>query len=251
MWKRTVLVVVLSVVLSTLTTLSLIALRLLSAPSLIGAGGQGATRNGDVNCDGRLDVSDAIHTLSFLFLGGQAPCALAEAPDPCCPEVVQALERIAAAVEDRCTDALRRFVRNGDGTVTDTCLGIVWLADRVRVDVNSDGSPDFDATWLQARTAAESFTFAGFSDWRLPTTKEFESLILFLAAQNYDVNHLPDFDFNFAGISNDIYWSSSEVPQGSGNVYVANLSRFSLRLSREGVFDQRRFMLFVRGPMVE
>ena len=44
------------------------------------AGQGGATINGDVNCDGGFDMSDAIYTLSFIFLGGEAPCPLAEQP---------------------------------------------------------------------------------------------------------------------------------------------------------------------------
>jgi len=44
------------------------------------AGQGGATINGDVNCSGDLDLSDAVYTLSFLFLGGESPCPLAEQP---------------------------------------------------------------------------------------------------------------------------------------------------------------------------
>ncbi|MBI4606024.1 MAG: hypothetical protein HY721_29005 [Planctomycetes bacterium] len=29
---------------------------------------------GDSNCDGKVDISDAVYTLGFLFLGGEAPC---------------------------------------------------------------------------------------------------------------------------------------------------------------------------------
>jgi hypothetical protein len=44
-----------------------------------GSGGApGATVSGDVNCDGKVDVSDAIYTLQFLFAHGPAPCALAQ-----------------------------------------------------------------------------------------------------------------------------------------------------------------------------
>jgi len=42
------------------------------------AGQGGATINGDVNCSGDLDLSDAIFTLSYLFNGGEAPCPLAD-----------------------------------------------------------------------------------------------------------------------------------------------------------------------------
>ena len=33
--------------------------------------------NGDVNCDGKLDITDAIYILEWKFLGGPDPCAIA------------------------------------------------------------------------------------------------------------------------------------------------------------------------------
>jgi len=40
----------------------------------------GALQNGDVNCDGRIDINDAVYVLLWLFLSGQAPCLLADPP---------------------------------------------------------------------------------------------------------------------------------------------------------------------------
>ncbi len=40
-----------------------------------------ASRNGDVNGDGALDISDAVYVLHFLFKGGDPPVALADSPD--------------------------------------------------------------------------------------------------------------------------------------------------------------------------
>ena len=36
--------------------------------------------NGDVNCDGKLDITDAIYILEWKFLGGPDPCAIALEP---------------------------------------------------------------------------------------------------------------------------------------------------------------------------
>jgi hypothetical protein len=41
----------------------------------------GATTNGDVNCDGRVDLSDAISIIQYSFYGGTPPCALASQED--------------------------------------------------------------------------------------------------------------------------------------------------------------------------
>jgi hypothetical protein len=41
-------------------------------------GGGAASQNGDTNGDGSLDLSDAVHLLTFLFNGGPPPAALAQ-----------------------------------------------------------------------------------------------------------------------------------------------------------------------------
>ncbi|SRR6266540_6736708 len=41
-------------------------------------GAAGATMNGDVNCDDKINISDAIGILQFLFNGGPELCALAQ-----------------------------------------------------------------------------------------------------------------------------------------------------------------------------
>jgi len=41
----------------------------------------GALANGDVNCSSVVDLSDAVYILSWLFVGGRAPCPLADPPE--------------------------------------------------------------------------------------------------------------------------------------------------------------------------
>jgi len=73
--------------------LALVALRSLPASGAGGAGGQVASGNGDVNCDGTINITDAVFVLEHLFRGGQEPCAIAQA-GPGFPEVVGQLERL-------------------------------------------------------------------------------------------------------------------------------------------------------------
>src|SRR2546422_5492279 len=40
-----------------------------------------ANLNGDVNCDNNRDLSDAVYTLAWLFLGGAEPCGLNDHPE--------------------------------------------------------------------------------------------------------------------------------------------------------------------------
>jgi len=60
------------------------------------------------------------------------------------------------------------YTDNGDGTVTDNVTGLMWQQD-----------PGDKMTFDQALAGAETFSLAGYDDWRLPTIKELYSLILF------------------------------------------------------------------------
>lgn len=69
------------------------------------------------------------------------------------------------------------YTDNGDGTVTDNITGLMWLKSP---DLNGDGTINsFDKlTYYEAIDEAESFEFAGYDDWRVPTIKELYSLFM-------------------------------------------------------------------------
>ncbi len=71
------------------------------------------------------------------------------------------------------------YTDNGDGTVTDNVTGLMW---QQSFDQNGDGSIDV-ADKLSYDDLVSlvngGLSFAGYSDWRLPTIKEQYSLILF------------------------------------------------------------------------
>lgn len=58
------------------------------------------------------------------------------------------------------------FQHNGDGTITDLNIGLMWTE-----DVNGDG-----LTYAQVESEASSFNLGGHSDWRVPTIKELYTL---------------------------------------------------------------------------
>lgn len=60
------------------------------------------------------------------------------------------------------------YTDNGDGTVTDNVTGLMWQQD-----------PGEKMTYQEAAAGADSFSLAGYDDWRLPTIKELYSLIQF------------------------------------------------------------------------
>jgi hypothetical protein len=60
------------------------------------------------------------------------------------------------------------YVDNGDGTVTDLNTGLMWIQD-----------PGDKLYYDESIALAESYSFAGYDDWRTPTIKEFYSLMDF------------------------------------------------------------------------
>jgi hypothetical protein len=136
-----------------------------------------ASQNGDVNGDGSFDIADVVYSLLFLFKDGPEPVACAQGvPNPDGDaEILSALDRIAQAIESPCHERLNRYADNGDGTLTDTCTGLIWQRSRAAIDVNFDGLPD-KANFFQVSQFVDELEFAGRSGWRLPTVYELESL---------------------------------------------------------------------------
>ncbi|GAA6184479.1 DUF1566 domain-containing protein [Aliiglaciecola sp. NS0011-25] len=59
------------------------------------------------------------------------------------------------------------YVDNGDKTITDTSTGLMWAK-------NDSGMP---MNWVEALAYADNASLAGYSDWRLPNSKELQSLV--------------------------------------------------------------------------
>lgn len=63
------------------------------------------------------------------------------------------------------------LVDNGDGTITDTDTGIIWLQD-ANYAFTSGYDDDGLMTWDEAMTWAKNLDFAGYTDWRLPNAHD-------------------------------------------------------------------------------
>jgi hypothetical protein len=71
------------------------------------------------------------------------------------------------------------FTVNGNGTVTHATTGLTWAqcTDGLSGSACTIGSANLYQQWAGALTAARDSNFAGFTDWRLPSKRELESII--------------------------------------------------------------------------
>lgn len=87
-----------------------------------------------------------------------------------------------------------RFTDNGDGTVTDNLTGLMWT---------KEANHGFDF-WQDAIDYCNSYSLAGYNDWRLPNINELHSLVDL--AQN---NPALPVGHPFTGVKSSNYWSST------------------------------------------
>ncbi len=92
------------------------------------------------------------------------------------------------------------FVDNRDGTITDLATGLMWQ----KAD---DG---IARDWQNALAYAETLDFAGYTDWRLPSAKELQSIV--------DYNRCPDFT-NSPAIDSVFATTMINYPDGSPGQY--------------------------------
>lgn len=69
-------------------------------------------------------------------------------------------------------DAQERFIDNGDGTVTDTQLDLMWAHTDNQADIFWEQAP----IWIKSEFTYQIGT--QYNDWRLPTLNELKSLYL-------------------------------------------------------------------------
>jgi len=185
-------------------------------PQVVYAGGT-PSGNGDVNASGDIDIADAIYLLMYLFAKGPEPEPIV-CPPPSLPATGQKdcydLRGAPVAWDDPGTPgqdgfyqsgcpSANRFVDNQDGTVTDTCTGLMW---------QQETAPGV-YWWGKALRYCEDLTLAGHSDWRLPNVRELQSIV------DYGRRGL-SIDPVF-GAESESYWSSStSVVSPSGAWFV-------------------------------
>ena len=83
-------------------------------------------------------------------------------PKPKEKEIVQA----SIPLPDR-----ERFFDNKDGTITDKRTNLMWIKNGWRIELFSA------VKWQDAIKKCEDFNYGGYTNWRLPTIKEWKSLL--------------------------------------------------------------------------
>jgi hypothetical protein len=98
------------------------------------------------------------------------------------------------------------FTDNSDGTITDNATNLMWMQD--------DNGEGID--WENALSYAESYEFAGYSDWRLPNVKELQSILDYTRSPGTSNSAAINPLFNCTEITNEadqadypFYWSST------------------------------------------
>jgi len=116
-----------------------------------------------------------------------------------------------------------KFVNNGDGTITDSATGLMWMQ-------NDNGSV---ISWEDALSYAEGYNYAGYSDWRLPDIKELQSILDYTRSPETTNSAAIDTSFYCTQITNEAgnadyayYWSNTTfcslaVTQGEKACYMA------------------------------
>jgi len=218
------------------------------------AGGQGGGNAlpacEDINGDGSSDVSDAIFFLNWRFQGGPAPTCpatnggpsglpdtgqtkcydVAGAEIPCDSTTCRGQD---GAYATGCASGEGRFVDNMDGTVTDSCTGLMWQKETA--DTNGDGQVNgSDAlAWCAALAYCENLTFAGHDDWRLPNVRELQSIV--------DYGRFgPAIDPVFGALSS-FYWSSTSFAAIPGYAWLVHFHVGDVSLNVKDPF------FYVRG----
>ena len=126
---------------------------------------------------------------------------------------------------------LDRFVDNGDGTLTDAKTGLMWTKNEI-----GRGS------WTELSKKAKGLSIGGYSDWRLPTRAELQTIV-----QNAELIHTDDHTFfsgdNVTGGRATILSSESENAD-----YAWGFSLMYRQMKDYGKWFQDATALAVREP---
>jgi hypothetical protein len=97
-------------------------------------------------------------------------------------------------------DHTGRFQNNGDGTVTDSESGLVWIQSPIESTMS----------YNNAQKYAENMEFAGSSNWRLPTLAELDAIMKCSMAMDIQYEFTWLNNNGFSNIQAATYWTSDD-----------------------------------------
>jgi len=97
------------------------------------------------------------------------------------------------------------FTDNGDGTVTHKLTGLTWMRCAMGQTWSGTTCSGNASTYTYGQATAMSSSFAGYTDWRLPSPWELISIV------DYDVSGPAINSALFPGTSGTDFWDSSET----------------------------------------
>ncbi len=143
-----------------------------------------------------------------------------------------------------------RFTDNGDGTVTDNLTGLMWLKDADALDERewSDALTQVENLNSGADFSATDYTAGTYSDWRLSSVKELQSLIHYGVSDPAIPNTAGTGKWTegdpFTGVQLSNYWSSTSY---AGNTAGAWYMDFDLDNVRSNLKENPYYVWPVRG----
>jgi len=116
---------------------------------------------------------------------------------------------------------INHFVDNGDNTITDSATGLMWMKDDSQLAMNWEAA----LAWAQEKNSA---SYLGYNDWRLPNTKELQSIVDYARSKDFTNSAAIDPTFNCTNIADEggftnwpWYWSNTTHLDNMYGVYVA------------------------------
>jgi hypothetical protein len=149
--------------------------------------------------------------------------------------------------------AKRRFVDNGDGTISDLVNGLMWEKKgndnglhhvHDKYPWSGDGTQDTIWDWLDDVNAEGEAGFAGYGDWRIPNVRELTTLFDYgrepaidpIFYQTCDLGCTP---FTCSCATGDGHWSATTTPDGSQGFIASVGLGWSVAITKDIPFAVR------------
>ena len=124
------------------------------------------------------------------------------------------------------------YVDNGDGTITDSATGLMWMqcdsGDKEITGLMSGYTYNNGSlNWEEALYFAENIEYAGYKDWRLPSAKELQSIVDYTRTPDATNSAAIDPKFSTTEITNEAgykdypgFWTSTSFEPGRDAVVI-------------------------------